>query len=163
MFALFVYLAGRQAIGDDALAALPNLKVRESVFLSVGYTASLATVMVALALASPRLQLPFAFPLSRKLGDISYGVYLIQAPIIFYLVFHQVLGRDGTRRNAGGLVRDRRPGSVAVRIPLGAPRGAADPALGAPLRASGPERLGGAVGPTRAGRGSARGLAVLEA
>ncbi len=96
VFALFVYLAGRQAIGGDALAALPNLKVRESVFLSIGYTASLATVMVALALASPRLQLPFAYPLSRKLGDISYGVYLIQAPIIFFLLFHQVLGRDGT-------------------------------------------------------------------
>ena len=94
-FALFVYLAGRQAIGDETLAALPNLKVRESAFLSIGYTASLATVMVALALASPRLQLPFAYPLSRKLGDISYGIYLIQAPLIFFLVFHQVLSTDG--------------------------------------------------------------------
>ncbi len=95
-FALFVYLAGRQAIGNETLAALPNLKVRESAFLSIGYTATLATVMVALALASPRLQLPFAYPLSRKLGDISYGIYLIQAPILFFILFHQVLGRDGT-------------------------------------------------------------------
>ncbi len=27
-------------------------------------------------------------PLARKLGDISYGIYLIQAPILWFLVFH---------------------------------------------------------------------------
>jgi peptidoglycan/LPS O-acetylase OafA/YrhL len=92
VFALFVYLVGRKAIG----ATFPNLEARESSFLSIGYTASLATVMVALALAPRRLQTPFAHPLTRKLGDISYGVYLIQAPILWFLIFHTGLRTDGS-------------------------------------------------------------------
>ncbi len=93
-FALCVYLAGRKAIGGATLADFPNLKVRQSTLLSVGYTGSLATLMVALALAPRRVQMPFAYPLARKLGDISYGIYLIQAPILFFLVFHQVLSTN---------------------------------------------------------------------
>jgi peptidoglycan/LPS O-acetylase OafA/YrhL len=92
LFALFVYLVGRKAIGNDFS---PNLEARQSSFLSIGYTASLATLMVALALAPRLLQGPFAHPLVRKLGDISYGVYLIQAPILWFLVFHASLPTDG--------------------------------------------------------------------
>jgi peptidoglycan/LPS O-acetylase OafA/YrhL len=95
VFALFVYLAGRQLIGGSSFADFPNLRVRESAFLSIGYTASLATLMVALALAPRRFQGPFAHPRARRLGDISYGIYLIQAPILFFLVFHHVLATDG--------------------------------------------------------------------
>ena len=80
LFALFFYLVGRKAISADFPAGFPNLEARKSAFLSIGYTASLATVMIALALAPKRLQIPFAHPLARKLGDISYGIYLIQAP-----------------------------------------------------------------------------------
>jgi peptidoglycan/LPS O-acetylase OafA/YrhL len=93
LFGLFVYLAGREAIPEGAL---PNLEMRRSAFLSIGYTAALATVMLSLALAPPRLQTPFAHPLVRKLGDISYGIYLIQAPILWFLVFHTDLPEDGT-------------------------------------------------------------------
>lgn len=92
IFAVFVYLVGRKAIGSD----LPNLEARQSSFLSIGYTASLATVMLALALAPTRLQTPFAHPLARKLGDISYGVYLIQAPIFWLLLFHTDIPEDGS-------------------------------------------------------------------
>ena len=94
VFALFVYLAGRETIGSD----LPNLEVRKSAFLSIGYTASLAAVMLALALAPRRLQTPVAHPLVRKLGDISYGVYLIQAPIFWFWLFHANLPEDGSAR-----------------------------------------------------------------
>ncbi len=100
LFALFFYLVGRKAIGADFPNGFPNLEARKSVILSIGYTASLATVMVALALAPTRLQVPFAHPLVRKLGDISYGVYLVQAPILWFLVFHwKGLPTDGNLRS----------------------------------------------------------------
>lgn len=100
LFALFFYLVGRKAISADFPAGFPNLEARKSAFLSIGYTASLATVMIALALAPKRLQIPFAHPLARKLGDISYGIYLIQAPILWFLVFHfRGLPNDGSLRS----------------------------------------------------------------
>lgn len=97
VFALFVLLAGRKSVGSD----LPTIEVRDSAFLSIGYTASLAAVMMSLALSPLRLQAPFAHPLARKLGDISYGVYLIQAPIFFLFVFHTGIPEDGTARALG--------------------------------------------------------------
>jgi peptidoglycan/LPS O-acetylase OafA/YrhL len=96
LYALFIYLAGRKAIGFDPNGILPNLLARESNWISVGYTASLATTMLALCMSPPRLQVPFAHPLVRKLGDISYGVYLIQVPILWILVFHTHLLADGS-------------------------------------------------------------------
>jgi peptidoglycan/LPS O-acetylase OafA/YrhL len=98
VFALFVYLVGRKAIGTTFPVGIgPNLLARDSNLLNIGYTGSLATVMVALALAPVGLQRPFAHPLTRKLGDISYGMYLIQAPILFFLFFHwHSIPSDGT-------------------------------------------------------------------
>ncbi len=75
---LFAYLAGHQAIGRDPISA-GFLGQRNSV-VYLGYTASLATAMVALTLTAGR-QRPFAYPLSRSLGDISYGVFLIHLVI----------------------------------------------------------------------------------
>jgi peptidoglycan/LPS O-acetylase OafA/YrhL len=100
LFALFFYLVGRKAIGANFPVGFPNLEARRSIPLSIGYTGSLATVMIALALAPKRLQIPFAHPLARKLGDISYGAYLIQAPILWLLVFHWTgLPNDGSLRS----------------------------------------------------------------
>jgi peptidoglycan/LPS O-acetylase OafA/YrhL len=97
LFGLFVYLAGRKAIGTTfPYGILPNLLARESSVISIGYTASLAATLLALCLAPQRLQLPFAHPLVRKLGDISYGIFLIQAPILWILVFHTHLPVDGS-------------------------------------------------------------------
>jgi peptidoglycan/LPS O-acetylase OafA/YrhL len=97
LFLLFVYLAGRKAIGTSfPQGIVPSAEMRQSAFLSIGYTASLAVVMLGLALAPHRLQIPFAHPLVRKLGDISYGVYLIQAPILWFIVFHIALPNNGS-------------------------------------------------------------------
>jgi peptidoglycan/LPS O-acetylase OafA/YrhL len=74
--------------------------MRQSAFLSIGYTASLAAVMVALSLAPYRLQVPFAHPFARKLGDISYGIYLIQEPILWFIVFHFTFPTGGGLRSA---------------------------------------------------------------
>jgi peptidoglycan/LPS O-acetylase OafA/YrhL len=99
LFALFVYLAGRKAIGTTfPNGILPNLLARESSWISIGFTGSLAATMLALCMAPRRLQIPFAHPLVRKLGDISYGVYLIQVPILWILVFHTHLLADGSAK-----------------------------------------------------------------
>jgi peptidoglycan/LPS O-acetylase OafA/YrhL len=100
LFCLFVYLAGRKAIGTRfPNGILPNLLARESSVISIGYTASLAATMLALCFAPARLQVPFAHPMVRKLGDISYGIYLIQVPILWILVFHAHLPADGDLRS----------------------------------------------------------------
>ncbi|MBA2522052.1 MAG: acyltransferase [Solirubrobacterales bacterium] len=52
--------------------------------LILAYTVSLAAFMVGTSLASRPRQVPFALPVARRAGDMSYGIYLIHAPIMFY-------------------------------------------------------------------------------
>jgi len=95
LFVLFAYLAGHKAVGAGP-GDFPNLDARADNFIATGYTASLALTMVALTLVPRRLQRPFADPVVRRLGDISYGVYLIQAPIMFFLLTRHTLATDGS-------------------------------------------------------------------
>jgi len=83
VLALFVYLAGHYAIGTQHVIA--GFLGQRNPFVYVGYTASLATAMVALSLTSGH-QFPFAHPFARRLGDISYGVFLIHLVIAWTLV-----------------------------------------------------------------------------
>ena len=92
--AAFAYLAGRYAI--DNPIPIPAAIARQSVFIAIGYTASLATLMVSLALAPKRWQIAFANPLARRLGDISYGVYLIHGVILWVLIVQFALPQTGT-------------------------------------------------------------------
>lgn len=79
--ALFAYLVG----ADDG--ALIGAEVaRRSPVLAVGYSGALATLMVALALAPGPMQLPFSNSLARRLGDISYGIFLIHMVVITFTV-----------------------------------------------------------------------------
>jgi peptidoglycan/LPS O-acetylase OafA/YrhL len=94
LLALFVYLAGRYAI--DNPIPVPALIARQSSIINLGYTASLATVMVALALAPRTWQLPFANPFARKVGDISYGVYLIHAVVLWVVAIEITPPTDGS-------------------------------------------------------------------
>jgi peptidoglycan/LPS O-acetylase OafA/YrhL len=68
--AVFCYVVGGQG--------------RRSPIIALGFTGSLATLMVATALGPIRRQRPFAHPFARWLGDISYGMYLIHAVIATY-------------------------------------------------------------------------------
>jgi peptidoglycan/LPS O-acetylase OafA/YrhL len=79
----FAYLAGHKSIGHDPLAA--GLLGHRDAFVYLGYTASLAGSMVALTLTAGR-QRPFALPISRHLGDISYGVFLMHL-VIAWVIF----------------------------------------------------------------------------
>jgi len=83
LLAVCAYLIGRAgSVGGSPLAAL-------------GYTASLGTAMVALALARARVQRVFANPLARRLGDISYGIFLAHVPIIWFATTQMSLPGGG--------------------------------------------------------------------
>ena len=74
--AAFCYVLGRGSALGTASAPLVTL----------GFTASLTTLMIATALGRIMWQRPFAHPFARWLGDISYGMYLIHLVIITYAV-----------------------------------------------------------------------------
>jgi peptidoglycan/LPS O-acetylase OafA/YrhL len=82
--AIFAYLAGRYAYTAPLISIAEA--ARHSPLIALGYSGSLATLMVSTALGSEKLQRPFAHPFARWLGDISYGIYLIHIVVIYYAV-----------------------------------------------------------------------------
>jgi peptidoglycan/LPS O-acetylase OafA/YrhL len=70
-------------------------QTRESLPLSLLLSTMLATLMVALSLAPSRWQVPVATPLVRRLGDISYGIYLSHMLIAMTLASELSLPQDG--------------------------------------------------------------------
>jgi peptidoglycan/LPS O-acetylase OafA/YrhL len=94
-FVVFTYITGHNAarvrgfgIGDE--------EARRSSIVALGYTASLATLMVSTALGARRWQRPFAHPFARQLGDISYGIYLIHMVVLTYALRLLSLSDDGS-------------------------------------------------------------------
>ena len=69
---------------------------RQSLWLSMAFTITLAAAMVAIALSSKAVQAPFANTPVRRLGDISYGIYLVHFLLIIYLGDLLNLPKDGT-------------------------------------------------------------------
>lgn len=61
---------------------------RRSPLIAIGYTGALAALMVSTALGAARWQRPFATPVVRSLGDISYGIYLAHVVILTVLAGH---------------------------------------------------------------------------
>jgi peptidoglycan/LPS O-acetylase OafA/YrhL len=79
-----MYVIGRYAIDPTEIA--PHFTARQNPLISMSFSTSLAAFMVVTTLAPPRLQRPFNLPSIRALGDISYGMYLIHAPLILFLI-----------------------------------------------------------------------------
>jgi peptidoglycan/LPS O-acetylase OafA/YrhL len=77
--AVFCFVLGYGTSGTSLVA-------KNSPIIALGFTASLTTLMVAMALGVTRWQRPFAHPLARRLGDISYGIFLIHLVVITYAV-----------------------------------------------------------------------------
>jgi len=82
--AVSAYGIGLAALTNDSVIA--HSLGRRDPAVSMLFSASLAAFMLATALGSRRLQWPFAIPVVRSLGDISYGIYLIHLPVILLLV-----------------------------------------------------------------------------
>lgn len=83
-FGLAAYLIGRYALEPDVL--VPHLTARRSPWISMFFSAAITALMLTTALAPPRLQRPFNLRSARALGDISYGMYLIHAPLALFLL-----------------------------------------------------------------------------
>ena len=147
VLALCVYLVGRGTTNSPLAAEVG----RRPWLLALGYSGSLATLMVAISLGPKTVQWPFANPLVRWLGDISYGVYLVHMVVITFVLRWLGLAAD---TEAGGLVgesplvsgdgkldtmfiggSDRAHHLGAVRLPVRAFPRAADPPLGQAVRA----------------------------
>lgn len=94
--AVCVYFAGRYRVGNPPEAV--NHLAWDSWALMIPYAAALATFMVALSLASERLQRPFSHPVSRFIADISYGVYLIHAVLLWLLAVQFGAPKDGSAK-----------------------------------------------------------------
>lgn len=92
--ALFVYLAG------DASTEAPFLTApeyaRHSVVVSLGYSASLAATMLAVALAPLPVQRPFSGAATRWVADYSVGMYLFHLVAITYLASMLSIPQDGS-------------------------------------------------------------------
>ncbi len=70
-------------------------QTRESLPLSMIFSSVLATLMVFLALCPPSWQRPVAAPFVRRLGDISYGIYLSHMVIALTLASEFSMPREG--------------------------------------------------------------------
>lgn len=109
--AVFCYVVGET--GEGLVGA------RRSPIIALGFTGSLATLMVATALGPMRWQWPFAHPFARWLGDISYGMFLIHFVIITYavrLLFTPSTGLPGVAQGDGSF--GTFVGLAAVVLPL---------------------------------------------
>ena len=109
--AVFCYVVGET--GEGLVGA------RRSPIVALGFTGSLATLMVATALGPMRWQWPFAHPFARWLGDISYGMFLIHFVIITYavrLLFTPSTGIPGVVQGDGSF--GTFVGLAAVVLPL---------------------------------------------
>jgi peptidoglycan/LPS O-acetylase OafA/YrhL len=94
LLALFVYLAGHDAVNDPQ--PLNGLFARQSLLEAVGYPAVLATMLVALALSPSWLQRPITNAPLRWAADISYGVYLIHFAVIWLALQEFSISQDGS-------------------------------------------------------------------
>ena len=92
MMAICAYFSGRYAVGSTPVAAL--FEAQRNIPLFIMYVGAIAAAMLALSLSGWKS--PFALPAARKLGDLSYGVYLIQIPVIWALFRWTNLPHDGT-------------------------------------------------------------------
>jgi acetyltransferase len=82
MLGLCGYFSSRYALGRSVIPA--GYAAERDIPLFLATVASIAATMLALSLA--RLPSPFRAPTTRRLADISYGVFLIHFPIISCLV-----------------------------------------------------------------------------
>ncbi len=94
---LFVWLSARSS--SDAALALTTQLARKSPEIAIGYSASLAVLMVSTALGARRWRTPFAAHRIRELGDISYGIYLSHFVIALYAGSLLSLSEDGSLRS----------------------------------------------------------------
>jgi peptidoglycan/LPS O-acetylase OafA/YrhL len=99
--ALFAFLVGHNATRGGVLFGAEFGRL--SPIVAIGFSGSLAAVMVTTSLTGARSQRVFANPLARRLGDISYGIYLAHVVIIVYVLRLDVIPMEH-RPNTGTIL-----------------------------------------------------------
>jgi len=94
-------VAGLQAIAVVVLLACVWVlggdydQTRASLWLSLVFSTAVGTLMIAITLGKPIWRRPFAAQTLRKLGDMSYGVYLSHMVIVVVLASEISMPEDG--------------------------------------------------------------------
>jgi peptidoglycan/LPS O-acetylase OafA/YrhL len=84
VLALAVYLIGNRAA--DVHGALAPTVARGSTLIPVFWSAAVGAAMLLVLVGPDWLRIPFVNRPIRRLGELSYGIFLIQAAIIVYLI-----------------------------------------------------------------------------
>lgn len=87
-------------------------QTRQSLWLSMAFSVALASAMVAIALGPAAFRWPFANRPIRRLGDISYGIYLSHMLLLIYMGDLLDLPKDGTVGNLLVWMLAVLPGSI---------------------------------------------------
>lgn len=95
--AYFAWRAGLRS--DDAPFELVAQQTRSTPWLAIGFSASLATVMVAIALRPGAFGQVFSNQPVRWLGDISYGIFLSHLVVVTFAGAALSLPTSGTVRS----------------------------------------------------------------
>ncbi|MEZ5062943.1 MAG: acyltransferase [Solirubrobacterales bacterium] len=97
-FVLLAYLFTCWQFGRYSLTVPGNMtpEARMDTVLGLGQSTARAAAMGVIVLGPLWLQRPFGNRVTRKVSDLSYGVYLIHWVIVIYAVSYLDLPRDGT-------------------------------------------------------------------
>lgn len=91
----FAYVIGRRAAGPGPFPGSPE-GARLSPVLALGYSGSLAALMLATAMPKAIGGRLFAHPAARALGDMSYGIYLIHMVLVICALAALGFSADGS-------------------------------------------------------------------
>jgi peptidoglycan/LPS O-acetylase OafA/YrhL len=98
--AVCAYLYGRHA-SDAPTGIIGGSTARETPVLTMAFSTARAALMASIVLAPVWLQRPFDNAPSRKLAELSYGIYLIHLVVCWYVGLVWLdLPRDGSVRAA---------------------------------------------------------------
>ena len=97
VYAAFAYEYGRA--GMELSGPITGSVARSDIFVSVGSTLTRAALMAAILLGPVALRRLFGNPLTKRVGEISYGLYLIHFVVLVYAA--SVLGRTDFSDPAG--------------------------------------------------------------
>ena len=97
LLVLLWYVAGASLTDSRNPLVVAGTRFTEDAWLRVLVPAVLGVFAVSVSLGPGWLRYPLANPLSRKLADISYSIYLYHVMVLHFCLFTLGFDREGTR------------------------------------------------------------------